>query len=98
MAAVAGLENAALAVGTTTAAAGPTGGTGNLQVLVADADDRQDRAAAIGFDNRIDARIEPGADQRFHAGQGQFLELGIRQIDDFGHEVARRAPGRGLPR
>jgi hypothetical protein len=39
---------------------------------------------------RIDPRIQTGADQRLHAGQRQFLELGIRQVDHLRHEVAGR--------
>ncbi len=63
---------------------------GNFQVLVAHADDGQDRTATIGFHDRIDARIETRADQRLDAGQRQFLELGIRQVDHLGHEIAGR--------
>ena len=37
---------------------------GNLQVFVAHTHDRQDRTAAIGLDDRVDARIEPRANER----------------------------------
>ena len=61
---------------------------GDLKVLVAQPHDGQDGPAAVGLDDRIDARIQPRADQRFDAGQGKLLELGIRQIDHLGHEIA----------
>ena len=64
-------------------------GRSDGQILVAQADDGHDGAAAVGFDDRVDARIEPRADQRADAGQGHFLELGIGQVDHLGHEVAR---------
>ena len=61
---------------------------GTSRVLVTDADDGHDRAAAIGFDDRVDARIESRADQGLDAGQSQFLKLGIRQVDHLGDKVA----------
>ena len=77
-----------LVVGSLQHAAFLDGFARNLQILVAQADDRQDRAAAVGLDDRVDARIEPRADQRLDAGQCQFLELGIRQVDHLRDEVA----------
>ena len=61
---------------------------GHFQILVAEANDCQDGSAAIGFDDRIDARIKPSADQRLYAGQGQLLELGVGEIDHLGDKVA----------
>ena len=43
-------------------------------------------ASTIG----IDARIEPRANQRFDAGEREFLIFGIRQVNDLGDEVARK--------
>ena len=40
-----------------------------LDVFVAQPDDREDRAAAIGLGDRIDARLQPRADECFDAGQ-----------------------------
>ena len=56
--------------------------------LLPKADDSENRAAAVGFGDRIDARIEPRADERLHAGQGELLKLRIGQINDLRHEVA----------
>jgi hypothetical protein len=55
--------------------------------LVADPQDGHDGAALVGFQDRIDAGIKPRRDERFHVGDGQFLEPGVRQVDDLGDEV-----------
>ena len=59
-----------------------------FQIFVAQPDNRQDRAAAIGLGNRVDARIKPRADERFDSGQRQLLEFRIGQINHLGHEIA----------
>jgi hypothetical protein len=69
---------------------GAGAGATRLEILVADADDREDRAAAIGLDDRVAPRIEPRAHERLHARDRQFLVLGIGQVDDLRHEVAGR--------
>ena len=47
----------------------------NLQVLVAKPHDGENCAAPVGFDDRIDARIEPRADERLDAGVDDGREL-----------------------
>ena len=66
------------------------GRTRCLEILVADPDDPEDRAASIGLDDRSDAGVEPRADERLHARDGQFLILRVGQIHDLGDEVAGR--------
>ena len=77
-------------------------GAGRLEILIADANDRHDRAALLGLDDRILARLEPRADERFRSGQHGFLMLGIGQVNHLGDEVAgehlREVFGRQLER
>ncbi len=59
----------------------------HFQVHVAHAKHGHDRAAAFGFSDRIDTRVEPRRDEGFDAGDRQFLVSRIGQVDDLGDEV-----------
>ena len=48
----------------------------------------EDRAPLVGFEDRVNARLQPGRDQRLDARDRQFLVLRVGQVDDLGHEVA----------
>ena len=58
-----------------------------FEVLVTDSQDHHDRAATIGLGDRVHSRIKPRGGQRLDTGDRQFLKLGVRQINDFRHEV-----------
>src|SRR6056297_511750 len=68
-------------------AVGPTHPLRHLDVFIAQSDDCQDRTATVGFDDRVDAGIEPGADQGIDACQRGTLEVGIWKVDHFGYKV-----------
>ncbi len=67
----------------------------HLQVDPAEADDHQDGAPLVGLEDRVNARLQAGRDQRLDVGDGQLLVAGVGQVDDLGDEVARPRPGRG---
>ena len=74
----------------------PSMAAGAAEVLVTDANDGQDGASAIRLDDRVETRVKPRADDRVDAGDGEVLEVGIRQVDHLRHEVAAEKPDRSL--
>src|SRR5207245_10848343 len=63
---------------------------GKLQVDVTDPDDQQDAAAALGLGNRVDARLQARGNDFFRSGDGQVLELWLRQVNHLAEVVALR--------
>ena len=61
---------------------------GHFEVDCTEPDDQQDRASLVGLEDRVNSGLEPGRDQSLDARDGQFLILGIGQVDHLGHEVA----------
>ena len=69
----------------------------HLQVDRTEPDDHQDRAAAVGLEDRVDARLQAGRDQGLHARDRQLLVLRDRAGRSPWSRSCRPSPGRSPP-